>query len=250
MEKCFKSIVSNYSRILGKNLVGIYVHGSYAMNCFNENKSDLDFIVVTLRIPTQKQKEKMIQVLLKLQSKVTFKGFEMSVVLKRYCTNFTYPTPYELHFSPAYANYYKNDCEGMCLRMHGKDHDLAAHFMVINHRGICLTGEEISNVFKEVSRFDYLDSIQKDMENVEKMIQREPVYTILNCCRTYYYLKENIIASKLEGGLWALENTPKKLHKTILKAIESYTSINSCELTIKQQQQFLEFMRKEEVIHE
>lgn len=36
----------NTRRIIGDNLVGIYLHGSYVMGCFNPKKSDLDFIIV------------------------------------------------------------------------------------------------------------------------------------------------------------------------------------------------------------
>jgi len=33
-------------KILGNNLVGIYLHGSAAMGCFNPKKSDLDLILI------------------------------------------------------------------------------------------------------------------------------------------------------------------------------------------------------------
>ena len=33
-------------RILGENLVGVYLHGSAAMGCFHPKLSDLDFIAV------------------------------------------------------------------------------------------------------------------------------------------------------------------------------------------------------------
>jgi len=32
--------------LLGGNLVGVYLHGSYAMGCFNPEKSDLDLLIV------------------------------------------------------------------------------------------------------------------------------------------------------------------------------------------------------------
>ena len=38
--------VSQSRLILGENLVGVYLHGSAVMGCFNPAKSDLDFIVV------------------------------------------------------------------------------------------------------------------------------------------------------------------------------------------------------------
>lgn len=35
-----------YTRILKDNMVGIYLHGSYVMGSYNEEVSDLDYIVV------------------------------------------------------------------------------------------------------------------------------------------------------------------------------------------------------------
>ena len=39
------------AEILGENLVGVYLHGSAAMGCYNAAKSDLDLIVVTGESP-------------------------------------------------------------------------------------------------------------------------------------------------------------------------------------------------------
>ena len=44
--KLMEVISEKYNKLLGKNLVGIYVHGSIAFGCFNWDKSDIDFIVV------------------------------------------------------------------------------------------------------------------------------------------------------------------------------------------------------------
>ena len=48
----------------GNNLVGIYVHGSLAMDCFQWNHSDIDFIVVVRAEPSLQQKEHFIRALL------------------------------------------------------------------------------------------------------------------------------------------------------------------------------------------
>ena len=41
-----KSFVTQSKKILGDNLVGIYLHGSAVMGCYNEKKSDIDLLVV------------------------------------------------------------------------------------------------------------------------------------------------------------------------------------------------------------
>ena len=152
-----KQIAEQYQKILGINLAGIYIHGSIAFGCFHWDRSDIDFLVV-IKDPIPRQtKMELLQVLTDLSDKAPPKGFEMSVVLKRYCVNFVYPTPYELHFS----NDYLDACDDE-LKV---DPDLAAHFMVITKVGLVLCGEEIPEVFGTVPEADYLDSILKDVEN-------------------------------------------------------------------------------------
>jgi predicted nucleotidyltransferase len=41
--------VSKLSEMLGSNLVGVYLHGSLAMGCFNPHASDIDVLVITQR---------------------------------------------------------------------------------------------------------------------------------------------------------------------------------------------------------
>ena len=51
-----ESFVSHSRQILGENLVGVYLHGSAVMGCFNPAKSDLDFIVVIAHPMTDETK--------------------------------------------------------------------------------------------------------------------------------------------------------------------------------------------------
>ncbi|MDE7183693.1 MAG: nucleotidyltransferase domain-containing protein, partial [Lachnospiraceae bacterium] len=48
--KDYQNFIDRFVRqnqmILGSNLVGVYLHGSAAMGCFNDKKSDLDLIIV------------------------------------------------------------------------------------------------------------------------------------------------------------------------------------------------------------
>ena len=39
-------IVEQSKQIFEEELIGVYLHGSMAMGCFNPNKSDIDLIIV------------------------------------------------------------------------------------------------------------------------------------------------------------------------------------------------------------
>lgn len=211
-----------YQKILGPNLAGIYVHGSAAFGCFNWDKSDIDFIVVTKTAPAPEQKCELIQVLLDLEKDCPPKGLEMSLVLEEHCSHFSYPARFELHFSNFHMDRCKKDLKDYCTSMNGTDKDLAAHFTVIREAGIVLCGKDIPSVFGPVPRNDYLDSIKCDIENAREDIAKEPVYIILNLCRVLAFLQEGSVLSKVQGGLWAKDSLPCVYTPLIEEALDSY----------------------------
>ncbi len=175
--------------ILGDNLTGIYLHGSAVMGCFNEKKSDIDLLVVVKNdIPTDLKKQ-YLAMIYELNKEAPEKGIEMSVVKESVCDPFVYLTPLELHFSVGHLDWYRSDPDGYAEKMNGTDKDLAAHFTIIFHRGKTLYGKEIPQVFAQVSREDYMDSIRSDIENAKEDITEDPTYITLNLCRVLAYKK-------------------------------------------------------------
>jgi len=212
-------IADQYKQILHENLVGIYVHGSIAFGCFDWSKSDIDFIVVVNNLTSLPVKRQLLQVLEDLSGKAPPKGFEMSVVQKKFCGNFIYPTPYELHFSNGYPVGAHTLGRSLCKNQQ-TDHDLAAHFTIIKHVGIVLCGAPVSEVFGHVSKEYYLDSICRDVENAAQDVAKYPAYIVLNLCRVYAYIRDGLILSKDSGGRWGLENLPQMYHEVIADALD------------------------------
>lgn len=119
-------IVCEYRKVLKDNLVGIYIHGSIAFGCFHWENSDIAFVVVTTEAPSAREKEALIKVLIGLEKETPPKGLEMSVVLLKYCQNFVYPTPFELHFSNFHKERCKKDIKQYCAGMNGTDWEAAS----------------------------------------------------------------------------------------------------------------------------
>lgn len=259
VNKILKQIKQDCIRIFKENLVGVYVHGSIAFGCFCWENSDIDFLVVVREKPGLKKKEELIWVLLELDAQCPKKGLEMSVVQEQYCRNFIYPTPFELHFSNAYKeklfkieqagfSIAKQNCFNTpqicrkelceyCRTMNGTDHDLAAHFTVLRAVGFPLCGKDIFDVFGEVPRENYLDSIWLDIAQAKEEIVENPVYVILNLCRVLAFLKEGLICSKIQGSIWALEYLSEDFaERWLIKRAEE------CYRTGKE-------WRKEEILH-
>lgn len=225
-----QEIVERYTDILSDNLIGIYCHGSIVFGCFNWDKSDIDFIVVVNHELSQKTKLELLEVLETLRKQAPPKGFEMSVVLRKYCSNFEYPTPYELHFSNGCLKCYLENALILCGNDFKTDYDLAAHFTVIKQIGIALCGLPIADVFGNIPKENYINSIQLDIQEAKTDISDNPVYVILNLCRVLAFIKDNVILSKEQGGQWGLLHLPKQYYEIVNCALSSYTSKTTMEL--------------------
>ncbi len=216
------SIVESCKKTLGENLIGVYLHGSAAMGCFNPLKSDIDLlIVVKERLPVE-QKREIIDFILQLVEKAPPKGLELSVVTQDALQHFQYPIPYELHFSNSWKEaYIAGQVDYDKQRF---DLDLAAHFTVTKKRGIRLYGEPIQAVFPALSEGYYLRSILSDASDIFERITDDPIYGILNLCRVLAFLRERAVYSKLEGGQWGLQHIEAVYRPLIQKALEVYQS--------------------------
>lgn len=237
-----EKFVEQSKDILGDNLVGVYLHGSAAMGCYNDEKSDIDLLVVIHNAMSDEEKRRYMDMIVELNTYAPTKGIEFSIVKKSVCKPFVYPTPFELHFSVAHLEWYNSNPHDYVLKMNGTDRDLAAHITILYHRGLCLWGEKIRDVFEAVDEKAYFDSIWSDIECAGEDILESPVYVILNLCRVLAFRKENLILSKREGGTWGLAHVPENYSKLIQQALDEYASVCTMELNKKEAMEYANHM--------
>lgn len=223
IDNLLHDLVEQSKKILKKNLVGVYLHGSAVMECFNPEKSDIDLIIVVNHSLPSSVKKEYMDMVVKYNGLAPAKGIEMSIVLKDVCNPFIYPTPFELHFSSVHLKWYEDNPQDYIYKMRGNDADLAAHFTVINHRGSCLYGAPINLVFASVPNEDYMDSIWKDIAEAKVNIGKDTMYLTLNLARVLAYKKEGLVLSKKEGGEWALNHLPTEYHKLVKDCLREYS---------------------------
>jgi len=219
--------------LLGKKLTGIYVHGSAAMGGFTFKQSDFDYLAIISSPLTPEERQKLSKSFLEIYGEdVPGNGVEMSIVVAKFAgKGFRYPTPYEFHMGT------KEQVEfhGLPHKSEMTDIDLSAHFTIAKKRGICVYGKSIEEVFVDIPRKYYLDSIAKDSEESFNNIQEKtgvekcivPKYAVLNFCRVIAFIEESLITSKVEGAEWALKNLLGKYHPVILAALQEYQSAGS-----------------------
>ena len=228
--------------ILGEKLVGVYLHGSAVMGCFNPKKSDLDFIVVTDGEVSDDVKRKYMDMVLELNERGPAKGIEMSMVAKDACKPFVYPTPFQLHFSQMHIGWYRDNPEDYIAKMKGTDKDLAAHFTIIGKRGRCLFGAPIEEVFGEVPSEDYMDSIREDIADAPEDIESNTMYLALNLARVLAYKKEGLILSKKEGGEWGIRNLPGEYSSFLEDALKEYETAETVSYDMDLAGKYAKFM--------
>ncbi|MCK5583428.1 MAG: DUF4111 domain-containing protein [Elusimicrobiales bacterium] len=232
-------VLKKHARVLldalGEKLTGVYVHGSAAMGGFNPAQSDIDYLVIISNPLTSIERKQLSASFLDIYGKeAPAKGIEMSIVEEKFAgKDFRYPTPYEFHMGTKDQVRF----HGLPHKTEKADFDLAAHFTITKCRGLCVYGKSIDEVFAQVPKKYYLDSIALDSKDSFKNIQDKtgpdkcivPLYAVLNFCRVLAFIKEDLIASKNEGGAWGLENLPDIYHPIISAALLEYQKINSSE---------------------
>ncbi len=209
---------------LGENLIGVYLHGSLAMGCFNPRASDIDLLVRTRNCLAVEAKHRLAQLLLETSGAPS--PIELSLVCEQDIRPWRYPTPYDLHYSEEWRWQYEQDLATGRWQQWSReghlDEDLAAHITITHLRGICLWGAPIERAFPQIPPADYKASILSDVDWGIERIAKIPVYVVLNLCRIYAYCREEKILSKDEGGVWACEILPADLQPIIAKALSIY----------------------------
>ncbi|RKM55484.1 DUF4111 domain-containing protein [Butyrivibrio sp. X503] len=245
MNTILTQFVDRSKDILKENLVGVYLHGSAVMGCYNPKKSDLDLIIVVNGAMSDSEKKAFMDMVVELNENGPAKGIEMSVVKREVCKPFVYPTPFELHFSVMHLGWYKDNPDDYIQKMNGEDSDLAAHFTIIKKRGKCLYGDPIDEVFGEVPSADYMDSIKDDIAEAEDDIVDNTMYITLNLARVLAYKKDDLVLSKKEGGEWALNAVPQEYHDQIKEAMREYETGGNASYDIELAKRYARYMLKE-----
>ncbi len=250
MDSLLNRFVERSREILQDNLVGIYLHGSAVMECFNPEKSDLDLIVVVKNMLSDAGKKHYMDMVVDVNALGPKKGIEMSIVTADVCKPFVYPTPFELHFSETHLKWYRDNPEDYISKMKGNDKDLAAHFTIITKRGRCLYGLPVEEVFAEVPQSAYMDSLWNDIAGARDDIAEDTMYLTLNLARVLAYKEKELVLSKKEGGEWALDHIPGEYHSLIQDALREYIEGDDVIYDISAAQKYAEYMLGRIGIHE
>ncbi len=222
-------LVSGFRAIAGDNLLGVYLHGSLALGCFNPLRSDLDILAVTHAALDADVMRQLAAFLLDVSQQPH--PVEVSFLCRSALHPWRHPAPFEFHYGESWRAAYTAQLAGGDQPWTGQVHtdpDLAAHITIVRQRGVRLWGPPIPEVFPDIPRADYLDSVRGDVLSDEfglASADASPVYALLNGCRTLAYLVCGQTLSKDEGGEWARRHLPPAYRTAVEQALYAYRNL-------------------------
>lgn len=180
---------------LGDDLLGVYLHGSAAMEAFHPERSDVDVLAVCSRSVTATEKRAIAEALSEEVLPCPGVGLELSLVTLEACGRPAELPPFELHLSTT---------DGRVVDGDGRsgDADLPMHFAMARERGVAITGPPPEEVFAPIPRAWLLRAFASDLEWALREASTE--YAVLNACRAWAFVDGGLLLSKLEGAAWVL----------------------------------------------
>ena len=175
----------------------VVLHGSLALGEFVPGQSDLDVLVFCSEALTVAQVRALAQVL--LAESLQPAPIEVSVLERGALAAWVHPAPYLFHYSEDWRDRTTQllaDPATDWLAVH-TDPDLTVHVVVARQAGVVLHG---SVDWPVPSQADALAAVWYDIATAEADVADNPVYVILNLCRTLWWLEHGVVLSKSAGG--------------------------------------------------
>jgi hypothetical protein len=156
-------LAGDLAGILGADLVGVYLHGSVAMGCFNPDRSDVDLLAVT-RTALLAVSRRSVAELMLARSRAPY-PVELSVLTTRQLHPWRHPAPFDFHYSETWRESISSQLTSAELDSASRtDPDLAGHITTLRARGRVLLGAPIQHVFPQVPEADFRQAILADLE--------------------------------------------------------------------------------------
>ena len=191
-----EEVAGRVSAVVGDDLVGLYLHGSAAMDAFVPSRSDVDVLVVTRGALEEVTKRAVADAISEAALPCPGVGLEMSIVTLGSVRTASDGPPFELHVNT-------QDHKVVDGAGHAGDPDLVAHFAMVRARGVAVLGPPAVDVIPPVDRSRLLRSLAEDLAwAIDGDLGG---YTVLNACRGLRLAREGVFCSKPEGGRWALD---------------------------------------------
>ena len=209
-------VVNIWKKHLGDELIGVYLHGSIALDAFNPDSGDIDILVVVKDSIDIQVKLEIARDIIEIDKKPC--PLEMSAVKLSDARNWKTPGNCVFHYSDFWTEKYVERFSNPDADVYVVDHefpdaDVTSYIKLLKQCGIVLYGREIQEVFADVSDEDFWAAISADIDDYDfhDYDARYFASNVLILGRILSFKKERRILSKYDGGIWMIDHVPEDL---------------------------------------
>lgn len=209
-------VVQIWQKHLGNDLVGVYLHGSIALNAFCPDSGDIDILVVVKESLAADKKLAIAKDIISIDGKP--RPVEMSAIKLSDAKNWVNHGNCVFHYSDFWTERYLKrfsdpEAELFVVDQEFPDADVTSYIRLLKEHGIVLTGKPIEEVFSDISDADFWDAISEGVDDY-RFDNYNPRYfasNILILGRILSFKVEKRILSKFEAGKWMIGHVPQEL---------------------------------------
>lgn len=201
-------------KILGNDLLGIYLYGSYLLGGL-QKFSDIDIFAISKRDTTREEKEILEKTLLKISGiysvSLDLKPIELIIVTKSAVNPWKYPPEYDYpKFDFLYGDWLRKDFEsGIIEPWHTKKMpNLALIITQILLQHKTLFGVNPDNLLEKVPYSDFVHGTTAELDFLMKEIDWDTRNILLTLTRMWSTLETDTIRSKGDAVNWVIEKIP------------------------------------------
>ena len=204
--------------ILGPDLLGVYLYGSSLVGGL-QKYSDVDLFVVTNRVTTSEEKNRLISNLLKIYGiymKSIKRPIEMTIVEKAMVNPWQYPP----HFDFQYGEWLRESFEkGIIAPWPAQEmSDLAIIVTQVLLKSKTLFGSEPEQLLAPVPYQDFMKAMLGDLDRLVDDLEDDTRNVLLTIARILTTLETDAICSKPSAADWVMQHLPDVYQPVMMRA--------------------------------
>lgn len=206
------------TQILGADLLGVYLYGSYLVGGL-QKYSDIDLFVVTNRATTSKEKMELTNYLLQISGiymKSTKPPIEMTLVERLAINPWHYPPLFDFQ----YGEWLRSSFEVGNFEP-WSDHEMPDLALIITQvllKSHTLMGESPKQLLDPVPYSDFIKAMLHDLDRLSAELEQDTRNVLLTYARIWSTLETNEVRSKPIAADWVIERLPKMYQPVMNRA--------------------------------
>lgn len=216
-------IVRVLDEVLGRVLIGAYLHGSAVLGALHP-RSDIDVLAVSSRETTPEEKDRLIDRMLEISGRYPGSGpprpIELTVVVGSEVHPWRYPPHRDLQYGEwLREGFERHDPE---LWRPVADPDLAVLCTMVLLGDAALVGPPPSQVIDAVPWADYLEASLAEIPSLVADIAADPRNVVLTLVRIWSSIVSGQVLAKDAAAEWALPRLPVEHRPVLARARDIY----------------------------